>query len=165
MKTPSVPYVNLPCHDALCQWARTYSARHTDTGLEDLTLLVQRLIEREREKQPINTHTRLFDLVRYMRAELHEENLLTSEEYAWLSGGAGLAQDPKGGSPSPRRLEDYDDLRRQHTALRIAVEDVMTTAHCIAKAGPLNTPDLTEAWNKFMGISAACAKALKPDGS
>jgi hypothetical protein len=56
---------------------------------------------------PINV--RLFDLVRYMRSELHHANLITDEEYAWLIMEAPLAQGV--GSPSPRRLEDYDDIR------------------------------------------------------
>lgn len=59
----------------------------------------------------INTNVRLFDLVRQMRAELHEANLITDSEYAWLSGGADMAHCPEGGSPSPRRLEDYDDIK------------------------------------------------------
>ncbi len=54
---------------------------------------------------------RLFDLVRFMRSELHQANLITDEEYAWLCMEAPLAQSPVGGSPSPRRLEDYDQLR------------------------------------------------------
>lgn len=67
---------------------------------------------------PINTHVRLFDLVRYMRAELHDKDLITDEEYAWLCAEATMANDPKGGSPSPRRLEDYDKLRADLAALR-----------------------------------------------
>jgi hypothetical protein len=63
-------------------------------------------------KQPINTHRRLFDLVRNCRAQLHEENLITSEEYAWLCQHT-FEDDPVSGSPSPRRLEDYDDLREK----------------------------------------------------
>lgn len=63
----------------------------------------------------INTNTRLFDLVRYMRSELHEAGLITDEEYAWLSGGSGMAQGQ--GSPSPRRLEDYDEVIARVKAL------------------------------------------------
>lgn len=59
----------------------------------------------------INTNVRLFDLVRYMMAKLHEEQLITDSEYAWLCGGSDMANSPKGGSPSPRRLEDYDAMR------------------------------------------------------
>lgn len=67
------------------------------------------------EKHAINTHVRLFDLVRFMRAELHQADLITSEEYAWLCMEAPLSKG--GGSPSPRRLEDYDDIRARLTAL------------------------------------------------
>lgn len=70
----------------------------------------------------INTHVRLFDLVRQARATLHDENLITDEEYAWLCGGPMAVDDKKGGSPSPRRLEDYDDLRETLSALQNKVE-------------------------------------------
>ena len=64
-------------------------------------------------QKDISTNIRQFDLVRFMRGELHEQDLITDEEYAWLCTDAPMAQDPKGGSPSPRRLEDYDNLRQQ----------------------------------------------------
>ena len=57
----------------------------------------------------INTNQRLFDLVRYMRSELHQAGLITEDEYMWLCLEAPMARGP--GSPSPRRLEDYDVLR------------------------------------------------------
>ncbi len=44
---------------------------------------------------------RLFDLVRYARAMLHEDDLITDEEYAMLAGD----------HPAVARLEEYDDLR------------------------------------------------------
>lgn len=73
-------------------------------------------------KSDINTHARLFDLVRFMGSELHQADLITDEEYAWLCREAPMAKGP--GSPSPRRLEDYDDLRAkmstQHEALKSA---------------------------------------------
>jgi transposase len=47
------------------------------------------------------TNTRLFDLVRYSRAELHESGLITDEEYVMLASD----------SASVERLEDYDKLR------------------------------------------------------
>lgn len=55
---------------------------------------------------------RLFDLVWYMRSELLEDGLITEEEYGWLLHGCQLAQGNS--SPSPRRLESYDEIRR-HT--------------------------------------------------
>jgi hypothetical protein len=63
------------------------------------------------ERGEINTSHRLLDLVRYQRAELHQAELLTDEEYAWLCYGSDMATSPKGGSPSRQRLEDYDELR------------------------------------------------------
>ena len=66
----------------------------------------------EHEARPINTSLRLFDLVRFMRSELHEQNLITDDEYAWLCSSE-MAMSESGGSPSPRRLEDYDQLRAE----------------------------------------------------
>jgi hypothetical protein len=66
------------------------------------------------DKPKINTHLRLFDLVRFMRAELHQADLITDEEYAWLCMEAPMNQGA--GSPSPRRLEDYDELRAKLNA-------------------------------------------------
>lgn len=63
------------------------------------------------DKPAINTNLRLFDLVRYMRSELHQQDLISDEEYYWLSSQAPMANSLEGGSPSPRRLEDYDELR------------------------------------------------------
>ncbi len=67
-------------------------------------------LRRASEKQPINTHVRLFDLVRFMRRELHDADLIDDDEYAWLCLSP-MSTAPEGGSPSPRRLEDYDALR------------------------------------------------------
>jgi hypothetical protein len=68
----------------------------------------------------INTNVRLFDLVRFMRSELHEADLITDREYGWLCAEAPMAKGQ--GSPSPRRLEDYDEIRskmrRMEDALR-----------------------------------------------
>lgn len=60
----------------------------------------------------INTNRRLFDLVRFMRSELHEADLITDEEYSWLLSEAPMAKG--GGSPSPRRLEDYDRVKASY---------------------------------------------------
>ena len=59
--------------------------------------------------EPIST--RLFDLVRYCRASLHEDGLITDMEYAWLAADADLAKGA--GSPSPRRLEEYDEIAKR----------------------------------------------------
>ncbi len=66
-------------------------------------------------KQPINTHVRLFDLVRQQRSELHQADLITDEEYAWLCSYDPL-NGTKPGSPSRMRLEDYDQLREKLAA-------------------------------------------------
>ena len=47
------------------------------------------------------TNQRLFDLVRYMRSELHDAELITDEEYVMLASEHASVQ----------RLEDYDALR------------------------------------------------------
>lgn len=62
------------------------------------------------DKPHIQTNVRLFDLVRYMRAELHEAELITDEEYAFLCSH-NPGEPVKTGSPSRMRLEDYDELR------------------------------------------------------
>ncbi len=51
-------------------------------------------------------------------------------------------------------------LAEKITRLRAALEDIRTTAHCIAKAGPLHTPTLQDAWAKFNQISVAATVAL-----
>lgn len=76
-------------------------------------------------KANINTNMRLFDLVRFMRSELHEQNLITDEEHAWLCHSE-MATSKQGGSPSPRRLEDYDRLQRENNQLRAGIIDVAT---------------------------------------
>ena len=63
-------------------------------------------------KSDINTNVRLFDLVRFMRTELHEADLITDEEYSWLLSEAPMAKGS--GSPSPRRLEGYDRVKASY---------------------------------------------------
>lgn len=68
----------------------------------------EQLRVRELEKQLASPtpwsqlHARLWDLVRYVRGELHREGLITDEELAALV---------QIGSDSARRLENYDALR------------------------------------------------------
>lgn len=52
------------------------------------------------------------------------------------------------------------ELESQNARLRATLEDVSLLAHCISKAGPLNTPDLETAWRKFDLISVKAAEAL-----
>jgi len=83
-----------------------------------------RQLERElSEVKEINTNVRLFDLVRFMRSELHKQNLITDDEYGWLCSSE-MAMDKNGGSPSPRRLEDYDILRAQTDAWKRCAEEL-----------------------------------------
>lgn len=65
---------------------------------------------------PETINTRLFDLCRYMRSELLEAELITYEEYAFLASACPLAQGS--GSPSPRRLENYDRETKKIADLR-----------------------------------------------
>lgn len=56
-----------------------------------------------------------------------------------------------------KEIEEYE---KEIAKLREALKEISTTAHCIAKAGPLNTPTLQDAWGKFMAIDAMATKAL-----
>lgn len=77
-----------------------------------------------RKRQPINTSLRLFDLVRYMRADLLKTKLITEEEYGWLCGGSPMANSPKGGSPSRERLEEYDEMRAERDSVKQAFIEI-----------------------------------------
>ncbi len=58
---------------------------------------------------------RMLDLLRVCRAELHGEELITDEEYAWLAGLPSKA--------THARLKDYDELRGDlATAARVLTE-------------------------------------------
>ncbi len=52
------------------------------------------------------------------------------------------------------------EMENENAKLREALKEISTDAHCIAKAGPLNTPTLQDAWGKFMAIDAMATKAL-----
>ena len=80
----------------------------------------------------INTNVRLFDLVRFMRSELHEAELITDQEYGWLCAEAPMAKGQ--GSPSPRRLEDYDELRAKMKRMESALKGIIKAAPA---SGPL----------------------------
>ena len=58
----------------------------------------------------VSDYQRMWDLVRQMRAELLDQRLITLEEYALLAS-AETQDKPGQGSPAPRRLENYDELR------------------------------------------------------
>jgi hypothetical protein len=77
-----------------------------------LDTLLSTLLAAPRDQGPI--HQRVWDLVRFCRSELSEADLITQEEYAWLCYGMpGTVGPPGQGSPSPRRLETYDELRER----------------------------------------------------
>jgi hypothetical protein len=57
-------------------------------------------------------------------------------------------------------IDKVIELENENAKLREALKEISTTAHCIAKAGPLNTPTLQDAWGKFMAIDAMATKAL-----
>lgn len=83
-------------------------ARDIIKGMEGNIAACEADNERLTREQPISSHLRQFDLVRQMRGELHRQNLITDEEYVWLCRHNPTRE---AGSPSPRRLEDYDELR------------------------------------------------------
>jgi predicted GNAT family acetyltransferase len=59
---------------------------------------------------------------------------------------------------------DYDKLKKQKNQIKSALkilEDLRTTAHYIAKAGPLNTKTLDEAWSKFMALEFSASFAME----
>lgn len=100
-----------------------------------------RTLERERDEVreqiascAINTNVRLFDLVRYMRSELHQASLITDEEYSWLCNGCEMASSPQSGSPSPRRLEDYDVMSEQLEAMREAIKEACEALKAISRS-------------------------------
>jgi predicted nucleic acid-binding Zn-ribbon protein len=70
---------------------------------------------------------RLFDLVRYQRAELHEAGLITDDEYAKLASAQGSVQ----------RLEGYDALRAECERLRAEVASLKQERE-----------EVEEAWSK-----------------
>ena len=63
------------------------------------------------------------------------------------------------------KLKSYIDEQNasicaENAALKEALGEIATTAHCIALAGPLNTPTLQDAWSKFMKIDSMASNAL-----
>ena len=52
------------------------------------------------------------------------------------------------------------EMENENAKLREALKEISTEAHCISKAGPLNTPTLQDAWVKFMRMDAMATKAL-----
>lgn len=61
---------------------------------------------------------------------------------------------------SRESIEYRHKIETENAALREALEEISTTSHCIALAGPLNTPTLQDAWSKFMKIDSMASEAL-----
>ena len=88
--------------------------------------------------------------------ELECENAQLREEKQWLR--ETLSDEAKNYFDMAQvRLPE---LLRENAKLREALKEISTTAHCIAKAGPLHTPTLQDAWGKFMQIDTMAKKAL-----
>ncbi len=110
------------------------------------------LLADKKARAEINTSYRLFDLVRYQRAELHRSGLITNEEYGWLCA-SDMAISPQGGSPSRQRLEDYDKLRAELEAVK-KEHDAFRTENEALKA--------QVSFHKNLGITLLDAKYLDP---
>ncbi len=64
-------------------------------------------------------------------------------------------------------LASWAKLAERHDQALIILEDLRTSAHCLAKAGPLSTPTLQDAWGRFMELEIQAVRAintLKPRG-
>lgn len=101
-------------------------ARTIERALTSVTKERDEALRERDERKAINTNYRLFDLVRCLRADLHDAELITDEEYAWLCAEAPMATNSKGGSPSRKRLEDYDALRARVAELENERENYLT---------------------------------------
>jgi hypothetical protein len=82
--------------------------------------------------------------IKQLEEELHEQCVLNG----------------KGAEREAALLGKIERLERENDKLRYALEEIATTSHCIALAGPLNTPTLQDAWAKFMKIDSMASKAL-----
>lgn len=100
------------------------------------------------------THKRLFDLVRYARSPLHDAGLVTDEEYAWLC----LAESTGDGSPSARRLEDYDELKRKLADAKAAIVSLDIAAEFTAECARF---DKLPAPNCACHLCAPCSDCVE----
>lgn len=100
-----------------------YGEREVIANVVDSDFARQLERQRDEARKNINTSYRLFDLVRFMRTELHEQGLINDDEYSWLCTSS-MATIKEGGSPSPRRLEEYDDCKAERDQLRTEVEQL-----------------------------------------
>lgn len=86
----------------------------------------------------VTDHQRMWDLVRFARGYLLDEGLISRQEYGVLVANETETR-PGIGSPSPRRLESYDELRAKLAALEekaAAFDDrLLRVALAAARAG------------------------------
>jgi hypothetical protein len=87
-------------------------------------------IGRLKASRPVKDGERLLDLVRYSRHALHEEGLITDQEYTELMGVHA----------SPRRLEGYDEVRTKLTAAAAALAKKDEALRRIVAGCRLNAP-------------------------
>ncbi len=83
-------------------------------------------------------HQRVYDLLRQMRGHLLDESLISAYEYGWLISGAPGVTGP--GSPAPRRLERYDEMRERltdHDRLRDELRAALTPGNRNVEAASL----------------------------
>ncbi len=84
-----------------------------------------------------------------------------SEHIAQLIANAeAAAMEAKLQAILDERREVVTRIGALNTTLRAALDDIHLTAHCLAKAGPLVTPTLDEAWSHFNRIAAKATNAL-----
>jgi hypothetical protein len=90
-------------HPGLMTWSDFFhetldAIRYEIDGIESCVPAVREKAIAAGETGPLPLNQRMFDLVRYMRSELHTAGLITDDEYA------ELAQEHS----AVKRLEDYD---------------------------------------------------------
>lgn len=101
------------------------------------------------------TNERQFDLVRFMRSELHQANLIDEDEYFWLCCDAPLAKGE--GSPSPRRLEDYDAIRVKTVELERERDELRKDVERLTKWTSVN--GVSELMRELEELRRKCAKS------
>jgi len=96
-----------------------------------------------------------------------EADRALARKCAHLLGGNGLTQEQSIECIAALLVPLRED-REKLVLARAALSDIHLTAHCIAKAGPLHTPTLQDAWGRFMEISAKATNAAyltRPEAS
>jgi hypothetical protein len=97
--------------DEAADLLRQSDARIIDELRERVAALNRRIDTLQKAKPTFLTdYQRMWDLVRHQRAALVDAGLITALEYALLVSHESTVTNAAG-SPSPRRLESYDELR------------------------------------------------------